>query len=91
MLYHILCGVLSSLSPVQMYYAGERTSEADMVKGQSVITAAYALGCALGNLLGGELIASFGVPAMLYAALGITVLGTAALVLTVPKALADFA
>ena len=76
----------SFLSPVQMYYAGECTSEADMVKGQSVITAAYALGCALGNLLGGELIASFGVPVMLYAAFVITLLGTASLIITVPKA-----
>lgn len=79
----------SFLSPVQMYYAGECTSEADMVKGQSVITAAYALGCALGNLLGGEIISLSGVPAMLYAAFGIAVLGTVSLIFTVRKALPD--
>lgn len=77
------------LSPVQMYYAGECTGAADMVKGQSVITASYALGSALGNLLGGELIASFSIPVMLTAALGIAVLGTVALIFTVPKALSD--
>ena len=75
------------LSPIQMYYAKECTSESDMVKGQSLATASYALGCALGNLLGGELITQFGIPVMLAVGLGITILGTLSLVITVPKAL----
>ena len=75
------------ISPVQMYYAKECTSEADMIKGQSVITAVYALGCALGNLTGGELITAFGVPVMLNIGLAATIAGLAVIVLTVPKAL----
>lgn len=75
------------LSPVQMYYAEECTSEADMIKGQSVITAIYALGCALGNLIGGALISAFGVPALLYFGLGITLLSLLTVLVTVPKAL----
>ena len=75
------------ISPVQMYYAKECTSEADMIKGQSVITAVYALGCALGNLTGGELITAFGVPVMLNIGLAATIAGLAVIALTVPKAL----
>ena len=58
-----------------------------MIKGQSVITAVYALGCALGNLTGGELITAFGVPVMLNIGLAATIAGLAVIVLTVPKAL----
>ena len=75
------------LSPVEMYYARECVSDADMVKGQSVITAAYALGCALGNLIGGNIISSFGVPAMLCSGIGMTVLGALILIICVPKGL----
>lgn len=77
------------LSPVQMYYAKECTEETDMVKGQSVITAAYTLGCALGNLIGGEIITLCGVPVLLKAGLAVAILGTLALVFTVPKAKAN--
>ena len=75
------------ISPVQMYYAKECTEEADMVKGQSVITASFTLGCALGNLVGGEIITLAGVPVLLKASLGVALLGTLALALTVPKAM----
>lgn len=77
------------ISPVQMYYAKECTSEADMVKGQSVITASFALGCALGNLFGGQLITTFGVPVMLAVSIGVAAFGTASLAWTVPKALSS--
>lgn len=73
------------LSPVQMYYARERVAPGDMVKGQSMITAAYALGSALGNLTGGVLVGRFGVMAMLSAGVGIAVLGTLILFLTLGK------
>lgn len=75
------------LSMVQMYYAQECTGSEDMVRGQSVITAAYALGCAFGNLLGGALISASGVKAMLFAATAGAALGTVCLVVSVPKAL----
>lgn len=64
------------LSPVQMYYARERVSAADMVKGQAFITASYTIGCALGNLIGGQIIAFSGVTAMLAAGIVMAALGT---------------
>lgn len=75
------------LSTVQVYYARESTDEADMVKGQSMITAFYTLGCALGNLTGGILISSFGVNTMLYAGLAMTLAGLAVFVLTLRRAM----
>ena len=73
------------LSPVQMYYARERVEPADMVKGQSMITASYALGCALGNLIGGQLIGYFSVVTMLIAGIVMAVLGTLTLFLTLGR------
>lgn len=73
------------LSPVQMYYARERVAPGDMVKGQSMITAAYAMGCALGNLTGGVLVGSFGVTVLLSAGVAAAALGTLILFLTLGK------
>lgn len=73
------------LSPVQMYYAGERVAPEDMVKGQAVITAAYALGCASGNLMGGLLIGYFGVETMLWAGAAMAALGTLILFFTLGR------
>lgn len=73
------------LSPVQMYYARERVAPEDMVKGQSVATASYALGCALGNLAGGQLIGCLGVTAMLTAGVGMAALGTLILFFTLGR------
>ena len=75
------------LSTVQMYYADECTSAADMVKGQSLITAFYTLGCAVGNLIGGNLISLFGVPVMLVSGVVMAALGLVILLCTVSKAL----
>ena len=75
----------SFLSPVQVYYASEKVSSADMVKGQSFITASYTLGCAMGNLLGGLLMEAFGVVAILVAGVVIAALGTLVLLLTVDR------
>ena len=75
------------LSTIQMFYANECISGADMVKGQSVITAFYTLGCAAGNLLGGSLISASGVSALLLAGVVLTCAGTAVLFFTVPRAL----
>ena len=73
------------LSPVQVYYARERVSPEDMVKGQSMATASYALGCALGNLTGGQLIGALGVTAMLAAGVAMAAAGTLILFLTLGR------
>ena len=73
------------LAPVQVYYAQERVAPEDMVKGQSMATASYALGCALGNLAGGQLIGSLGVMAMLSAGVGMAAAGTLILFLTLGR------
>lgn len=75
------------LSTDQMYYSRECVGNEDMVRGQSFITAAYALGCAFGNLVGGVLLSASGVKAMLIAAVAGAVLGTVCLVICVPRAL----
>lgn len=75
----------SFLSPTQLYYASSRVGMADMVKGQAFITAAYTLGCAAGNFLGGQLIGFSGVTAMLLAGVAIAAAGTFVLFRTVEK------
>ena len=73
------------LSPVQVYYANEKVAAADMVKGQAFITAAYTLGCALGNFTGGQLLEFFGVSAILAAGIAIAALGTLVILVTVER------
>ena len=73
------------LSPTQMYYADEKVHRADMVKGQAFITAAYTLGCAMGNLCGGVLVEHCGVVTMLWAGIAMAAAGTLILLLTVRK------
>ena len=75
----------SFLSPTQLYYANHKVGQADMVKGQAFITAAYTLGCAAGNFLGGQLIGFFSVTVMLLAGVVIAAAGTLVLFLTVDK------
>lgn len=72
------------LGPTQVYYAQAKVRPADMVKGQAFITAAYALGCSGGNFAGGQLL-TFGVDAMLLTGVGMALLGTATLLLTVRR------
>ena len=73
------------LSPTQMYYANNKISPADMVKGQAFITASYTLGCAAGNFAGGQLISALGIRAMLLAGVAMAAAGTAVFFLTVDK------
>ena len=73
------------LSPTQLYYADSKVHRADMVKGQAFITAAYTLGCAMGNFCGGVLVEHCGVAAMLAAGVGMAAAGTLVLFLTVNK------
>lgn len=73
------------LAPVQLYYASNKVSPDDMVKGQAFIAASYTLGCAAGNFTGGQLVEALGVNAMLIAGIVISVAGTAILFMTVEK------
>ena len=73
------------LSPTQMYYADSKVHRSDMVKGQAFITAAYSLGCAMGNFMGGVLVQHCGVVTMLAAGVGMAAAGTAVLFVTVEK------
>ena len=75
----------SFLSPTQLYYADAKVSPADMVKGQAFITAAYTLGCAIGNFTGGQLLDLFNVRVLLYAGVAMAAAGTAVFFLTVDK------
>ena len=75
----------SFLSPTQLYYADSKVSPADMVKGQAFITAAYTLGCAIGNFTGGQLLDAFNVRVLLYAGVAMATAGTAVFFLTVNK------
>ena len=56
-----------------------------MVKGQAFITASYTLGCAAGNLAGGQLLERYGVSAILLAGVVIAAMGTLVLLLTVER------
>ncbi len=75
----------SFLSPTQLYYADSRVHPADMVKGQAFITAAYTLGCAIGNFTGGQLLDLFNVRVLLWAGVTMAAAGTAVFFLTVDK------
>ncbi len=75
----------SFLSPTQLYYADAKVNPADMVKGQAFITAAYTLGCAIGNFTGGQLLDAFHVRALLWAGVAMAAAGTAVFFLTVDK------
>lgn len=72
------------LGPVQVYYAGDRVRPCDMVKGQAFITAAYALGCSMGNFTGGQLL-NFGVDAILHAGVLMALCGVLVIFLTVER------
>lgn len=84
------CVTYVPVSMIQTYYARECTQNCDMIKGQSFVTAFFTLGCALGNLLGGNLISSFGVPVLLYAGVAVAMTGLIILLLTTRKALSVF-
>lgn len=72
------------LGPAQVYYAKEKVKSCDMVKGQAFITAAYALGCSLGNFMGGQML-QVGVKAMLISGIVMAVIGTVLMFATVDR------
>ena len=53
-LLHIVTFAL--LAPAQVEHAKTRVRLSDMVKGQAITTAAYAMGCAAGSFIGGQLL-----------------------------------
>ena len=67
------------LIPAGVLYAQQSTAPQDMVKGQALFTAAYALGCSCGNFLGGQLITFGGIRLLLQAGCGLAAVGTAIL------------
>lgn len=75
----------SFLAPVSVFYANNKVCQADMVKGQAFITAAYTLGSAIGNFTGGQLLDLSGVMALLIAGIGMATAGTVIMFLTVEK------
>lgn len=75
----------SFLSPTQLFYANAKVRASDMVKGQAFITAAYSLGCAIGNFAGGQLLDFFNVTALLLAGIAMAAAGTAIIFATVDK------
>lgn len=72
------------LAPAQVSYANEKVRRCDMVKGQSFITAAYALGCSAGNFAGGLLL-GYGVRAILLSGIFMTFMGTVFIFTTVNR------
>lgn len=79
----------SLIPPGQVYYSNQCVGEADMVKGQSISTAAYVLGCAIGNLLGGIIVGNFGVKTLLVMNFVLAFVSVAVAAVCVPKALAE--
>ena len=72
----------SLYAPTSVYYARESVDASDMVKGQAMITAFYALGASLGNFLGGYLLDRAGVSALLRFGLVFAFVAVVILVLT---------
>lgn len=67
------------LIPAGVLYAEQSTAREDMVKGQALFTASYALGCCCGNFLGGQLITAGGIRLLLQVGCGFAAAGTAIL------------
>lgn len=72
------------LAPTQVFYARSKVRPADMVKGQTFVTASYALGCSIGNFTGGQLL-NLGVDALLLAGVVMAALGASILFSTINR------
>lgn len=87
---HIFCAQLlhivsyALLAPAQVEYAKVKVRRSDMVKGQAFGTAAYALGCAAGNFMGGQLL-RWGVETLLRGGIVMALLGVVVIFLTANK------
>ena len=71
--------------PTSVFYAREQVSLPDMVKGQAMITAAYALGCSMGSFLGGRLLDLGGVQSLLFSGVGLAAVALIILVFSTKK------
>lgn len=74
------------LYPPIYYLVGQRVASTDTAKGQTIASALYTLGTALGNSLGGTVIDLMGLSAMLALASGIAATGTLLINFTISKA-----
>lgn len=61
--------------PAGVYYANQEMDEHHKVQGQAMVTVAFTVGSVFGNLLGGRLIDSFGVPVMLRSGVAFAAVG----------------
>lgn len=61
--------------PASSFFINERMEDADMVKGQMLLTEAITLSCILGQFLGGYGISRIGVPRSMLIGCGLSVLG----------------
>lgn len=73
------------LYPPLYYLVGQRVAACDTAKGQTIASALYTLGTAMGNSLGGTVIDLLGLSAMLALAAGIAAAGTLLINLTIAK------
>ena len=73
------------LTPATIYYVNTIISKSDSVKGQSLITMAYTGSGIIANLIGGFMIDSIGVSAVLLIGVGISVLGAAVVIASLEK------
>lgn len=67
------------------YFAKQRVSESDLVKGQAVAVSMYLLGNASGGFVGGRALDLFGLDRMLMLALGIAFVGTVVINISLMK------
>ena len=74
----------SIVAPTEVYYAGAKVNKADTVKGQAFITSAWALGCSIGNFIGGQLL-NFGIKTILFAGIIMASIGCVIMYLTVNR------
>lgn len=72
------------LAPTQVCHAEAKVCRTDMVKGQAFTSAAFALGCAAGNFIGGQLLHQ-GVEALLRGGIVMALLGVVIIFLTANK------
>ena len=73
------------LTPATIYYVNTIISKSDSVKGQSLITMSYTGSGIIANLIGGFMIDSIGVSAVLLIGVGISVLGAAVVIASLEK------
>ncbi len=71
-------------APVTIYYVAELFDKKDGVKGQALLTLAYALGCVLASISGGVVLNAFGTKELLMVSSAAAGLGTVIVALSMP-------